>query len=352
MLDPPPADAGDLDAWRRAGYVRDLGPDIIPLAAPHGIALEARDGRVQIAAISRRIADGKVAAADIVVLASDGRGHWHRTHYSDPRLRTANDLTFVRNGPDSVLLVTFDRNGGKEYPGGRVGTLTFPPPGAGQWKSSAALAADPGAPAPVVEGSQADHGFSLVIGPERFHFANGIVVLPGTDLSDGSNGILVAETRGARVRMIAWPPPRRLTAGRPPDARANLRARGEPRPQGKSGRGKQFRLSGGPDNLTLDSRGRVIAALHPDLLRYGAYRYDWPPGRLGAALGLRRAASRVVRIDPESGTIETLLDIPADTKAPAFHGASVALAFRDHLILGGAREDGLLVCRFAPGILS
>lgn len=336
LLDPPPAETGALNAWHRAGTLRDNSPDVIPVSAPHGIALEAREDGIDIAAISRRIASGKVTGAEIILWRSDSRGVRPMARYSDLRLKNANDLTFVRDGPNRALALTFDRAAGKDNPGGRVGWLRLP--ALASLPSPAAISAP--APATKVASNQAEKGFLLVIAPESLHFANGIVALPGTDLADGRGGVLVAETRGARVRTIGLPPLRPLAGDRTDDRAPPSRPN------------SSFRVPGGPDNLTRNSRGRVIAALHPNLLRYGAYRYDWPPGRLGAILGLRRAASRVVRIDPDSGRVETLLDIPPDAKEPAFHGASVALALGDHLILGGAREDGLMVCRFPPGSLS
>ncbi len=95
-------------------------------------------------------------------------------------------------------------------------------------------------------------------------------------------------------------------------------------------------VPGGPDNLTWDGLGGLIAALHPSLYRIAAYRYGY----------LDTAPSRVVRVDLDR-KVEVLFD---DTGGEVFSGASVAvLAARglsgSVLVAGSMRDAGVLVCQ-------
>ncbi len=91
-------------------------------------------------------------------------------------------------------------------------------------------------------------------------------------------------------------------------------------------------LPGGPDNLTLDESGRIIAALHPKLISLWAYRAGWQEA----------APSRVVRVDPDARSVEILFD---DPRGALIAGATVALQMDNLLVLGSALDEGLLVCR-------
>lgn len=124
-------------------------------------------------------------------------------------------------------------------------------------------------------------------------FPNGLVIEPGTDVP------ILAETRAAQIRTGAKTP---------------------------------IPVPGGPDNLTLDQDGKVIAALHPSLVQLWFYLNDWR----------ERAPSRIARIDVESGAVEVLFDDPEGT---LFAGATAALTIHDMLIAGSVRDTGLLVCR-------
>ncbi|MEO0983152.1 MAG: hypothetical protein AAFX03_10925 [Pseudomonadota bacterium] len=130
-------------------------------------------------------------------------------------------------------------------------------------------------------------------------FANGVEVL-----SDGR--FAVAETRRNRIYI------------REPD-----------------GSGRRLKTPGGADNLTLAPDGRLIAALHPDLIRLGRYRY-----------GHRDTApSRVIALDPDTGDIELLFE---DRSGETFSGATAAVLMDGLLVVGSVRDAGLLVCRKAP----
>jgi hypothetical protein len=71
--------------------------------------------------------------------------------------------------------------------------------------------------------------------------------------------------------------------------------------------------------------------VHPSIWRYAA----------ALKLGLGKAPSRVVRIDPASAEVEVVFD---DPRGDVFAGATVAVERDDVLILGSATDEGLLVC--------
>jgi len=141
-----------------------------------------------------------------------------------------------------------------------------------------------------------------------------VVALSGrriTSLADGfahPNGILASPAIGETAPIVA-----ETRAGR-------LRLPG----------GRTVDLPGGPDNLST-SEGRIVAALHPSLLRLALYRYGWAG----------RAPLRVVSV-AASGEVEILLDDPSGR---LFSAATVALwAGPGRLVAGSVRDDGLLIC--------
>jgi len=99
---------------------------------------------------------------------------------------------------------------------------------------------------------------------------------------------------------------------------------------------RRIALAGGPDNLTV-SDGGVLAAIHPNLIRFAAYRHGW---------GLAAAPSRIDRIDPATGAVSRVLE---DRTGGVWPGATVAVETPGRLILGGAVAAGLSICaRGAP----
>ena len=90
-------------------------------------------------------------------------------------------------------------------------------------------------------------------------------------------------------------------------------------------------LPGGPDNLSLDEAGQVVAALHPKLLHLALLRGGWRD----------RSGSRIVRVDPRDGAIEVLFD---DPKGELYSAATAAIHGDGLLIMGSAYDSGLLVC--------
>ena len=90
-------------------------------------------------------------------------------------------------------------------------------------------------------------------------------------------------------------------------------------------------VPGGPDNLTWDPLGGLIAAVHPSFYQMAAYRFGY----------FDTAPSRIVRVDLDR-TIEVLFD---DTSGAVFSGASVAVIAGGVLVAGSMRDAGLLVCQ-------
>lgn len=135
--------------------------------------------------------------------------------------------------------------------------------------------------------------------------ANGLVRLPGAP-----QRLAVAETRARRIALVDWP---------------------EETGEGAPAIARRLALPGAPDNLSVAADGRIVAAVVPSLLRFALYRFGWRD----------RAPSRAVAVDPGTGAVEMLYDDPAGA---LFSGATVALWQGGRLVLGSARDAGLLVC--------
>ena len=91
-------------------------------------------------------------------------------------------------------------------------------------------------------------------------------------------------------------------------------------------------LPGGPDNLTSDGTS-IIVALHPNLIRYAAFRAGWGP----------RVKSRFSMISTDND-IKTY-----DLSAELLSGATVALRAKSHIYLGAAFDTGIAVCQLPEG---
>ncbi len=101
----------------------------------------------------------------------------------------------------------------------------------------------------------------------------------------------------------------------------------------QAGGPRRVTLPGAPDNLTLDGKGRLVIALHPQLWRFALHRYGWP--------GFANAPTRIVRFDPQRRSLAILFD---DPEGKSFSGATFGLMAENKLVLGGIRVRGLLVC--------
>ena len=131
----------------------------------------------------------------------------------------------------------------------------------------------------------------LAVGGERYFFPNGIAM--------GPTGLpVIAETRAARlVSRHGFVP-----------------------------------LPGGPDNLTVDDQGAVIAAVHPSPWWLFLYRN-------GLAFS---SPSRVVRTDPDGGAKEVLFEDPGGDILSA---VSVGLMHDGGLYMGSLIDEGIAVCQ-------
>ena len=119
----------------------------------------------------------------------------------------------------------------------------------------------------------------------------------GLSFANGIDGAAIAETRAKAIRMD---------------------------------KDTRIELPGGPDNLTRDSSGALIAAVHPGLLRLFLMREGV----------FARAGSRIVRLPP-GGDVEVLFDDPGGDLISA---ATVGLMADDVLLMGSATDSGILVC--------
>ena len=142
-----------------------------------------------------------------------------------------------------------------------------------------------------------DDGEDLVTG---LGFANGVVATPGGSLA-------VAATRERSVHVFDFDA----------DGVKNNAV---------------IRLKGAPDNLTLSDDGRIVAAVHPQLMALGLQR----------KLGVGRSPSRVVEIDLATGAERLLF---SDPDAELVAAATAAIFTEDLLVIGSVIDDGLVVCR-------
>lgn len=94
-------------------------------------------------------------------------------------------------------------------------------------------------------------------------------------------------------------------------------------------------LPGGPDNLSISYDGGVVAAAHPNLMRLG----------LNRRMGIGKAPSRIVKVDPETGGVDILFD---DPKGALFSAATVGIETQRGLVAGSVTDKGVLVCGAAP----
>ncbi|MEL6264318.1 MAG: hypothetical protein AAFR52_01510 [Pseudomonadota bacterium] len=128
---------------------------------------------------------------------------------------------------------------------------------------------------------------------EGLAFANGII--------DHGGQVWVAETRANRIRNVQS------------DA--------------------VIELPGGPDNISPGPLGRMIVALHPDLIDYWLYTLGWSES----------AGTRILAFDPRRENEEPtfLFDDPL---GKTFSGGSVGAMALGTLVIGSAYETGVLMC--------
>ena len=134
---------------------------------------------------------------------------------------------------------------------------------------------------------------------KNLSYANGIAPHP-------YSGVYTSETRKKRVSQ---------------------QLRGGKIPRGHSA--GNVTLPGGPDNLTVTPQGDVLAALHPNLIRFAAFRAGWGP----------RVKSRFAIISSDKSV--NTYDVPADILS----GATVALRVDESVYLGGAFDEAIAICK-------
>jgi len=241
---------------------------------PHGLAFADGPEGPRLAAVDRKYVAAKKGwrvAPELAVL-EPGPGGWTRVEGARAPLRcSANDLVLEETGD---VVVSYDHAG--------CG-----------WS---ALAEDVfgAAKAGAYRIRFRDTWRSEIDVAAGARYANGMI-------EEGGH-LYLAETRGGAVRRI-----------------------------GAAEAGAKTKLPGGPDNLTAAPDGRLVAAVHPDLLKIGLHR-RW---------GAERAPSRIVAADPESGEVELLFD---DPEGALFSAASVGALIDDRLVAGSITDAGLLVC--------
>lgn len=101
-----------------------------------------------------------------------------------------------------------------------------------------------------------------------------------------------------------------------------------------------IRLDRSPDNLSLDADGQLLAAAHPDRIRFMLVQRQW--------LGVDQAPSSILAIAPQ-GSAPEVREILSDD-GTVFSAASVAARFvwperqLERLLLGQVFGDQLLLC--------
>lgn len=244
---------------------------------PHGIDA----GLAKLVAVNRRFGPDGAEGMEIRVYAIRETHLEPLLRLPDPGLCAANDLVLA----GGAVWVTLDRSA---CPGRSLREMASGAP-------TGALAR-----MGVTDGSSA----SLLRLAEGLSFANGIAL---AELGAGRM-LAVSETRGEQITLLD-----------PPGGQSSERRRSLPTP-------------GAPDNLTIAPDGRILAALHPSLLRLALYRFGWTEA----------APSRLALIDPESGAAELLYDDPPGAGLSA---ATVGVLTEGGvLVAGSVRDAGLLVC--------
>lgn len=250
---------------------------------PHGISLwSGADGGL-LYAVNRiyESGEGAIQPVAIEVFDWDGSDLSYRDTLADPLLCRANDLIALES--DSVL-ITADRGACDGF-----GILV---------ENMFGLA-----------GGHVLHwdGRSLRRVAEGLGFANGIAVR--------GDRTYVAATRDAAIHVFE-------TA-----ALIGPQIGGLAKPIAR------IDLPAGPDNLSWDQDGHLLAAAHPDLFGLFLYRERW--------FGTDSAPSRVLRIDTNAGQP---IAQPYRSDGPPLSAATSAVEVDGRLIIAGGHTDTILIC--------
>ena len=262
---------------------------------PHGIDLyRGADGAFLFAVNHRHVRDAgtwtRRTRLDRFRISDEGLAPAGGT--GDPRLCQANDVAAL-SAEDALVT----RDHGRCTAWGRLMEDVL-----GLREAEVVLAALPGAPHETLR-----EGGTVTPLTSDLGFANGLALSP-----DGRR-LAVAATRQKHVRLYEAAP---LLNPEIPAAPLEMR------------------VAGGPDNLSWDREGRLLAALHPSLLEVGLAHGRW--------FGRRRAGTRVIALDPATGATELLLDDPEGTR---LNTGTAVVATGPWLIVSSVLDDALLVCR-------
>lgn len=330
---PPPLI--DASQCRRLALVDALGQ---PVVGAEDLALDAEGNRLFVSAHDRLAVEARLGRGGDAPPAGGVHALPAEALAAEGPLPVADLVAPALGAPTRPHGIALARG-----PDGRLGLALVARDavrdGEGRWRlvpRAVVLAEDP-----------AGGGWQLVRsqdGPELCHL-NDVALTPGGRLlATLDRGPCPGEGRGVLVELGDGPPRTlaggyRFANGLALDADGRLwlaetRARRLRAPAG----GLRRDLPGHPDNLSLAPDGRLIVALHPSLIRLALHRYGWPLGR--------RAPSRVVALDIETGAVSTLFDDPSGA---VFPGATAAVVAGDRLVIGGVRAPGLLVCPMPGG---
>ncbi len=140
--------------------------------------------------------------------------------------------------------------------------------------------------------------------------ADGLRIGVGMTASADGKYLYVSEFRARRIRVFERDP-----------------ASGELTPR------QTLELPAAPDNLHVDSQGRLLVAVHPKVLTLARAMRD-PDSR---------APTRILRLDPEAPEPSRVTEIFADNGAQLSAG-SVAVSYGQRLLIGSLTDRKLLLC--------
>ncbi len=254
---------------------------------PHGLTLQRSGSDLTLSLIARDLSNPKIMAASLRRFTSKEEGEFSEIMpaITDSSLCAANNLITLHN--TEFGKTEFDETGLHQT---NLGYLVT------QDHQSCSLAQ---------QGREnifnPKSGSLTYFGPKKespalkdLYFANGITA--------NNRNIFVAETRAKQISIY--------------------------QNDGALSPSHTVKLPGGPDNLTLNEAGEIIAALHPNLIGFAAYRAGWGP----------RVKSRFAIMSAQQSL--TTYDVGADILS----GATVALQVKDDIYLGAAYDAGIARC--------
>ncbi len=260
---------------------------------PHGIDVYASANGTLVASITRSYRRGNTSASRwekrvvLDIFRLEGSRAVHLLRMGAERFCNANDVSFLN---ENQLLVSSDGTACRGFS-----------------KTMEQLRGSKSGSVFLVRRPQNDNDqlASITEIVSDIYFANGIAVTSESDRA------FIAATRGREILEIDGI-----------EGFASERTRGS-----------SFEVPGHPDNLTQLPEGRLLAALHPNLMRLGLYRYR--------QFGVSTAPSLIAEIDPARAQSRILF---SDRTGHMFSAATSAIMGAGHLIAGSVADAGVLVC--------